>query len=177
MFNQQSQYSILEALQAREIKHFNEQRAMIFLFQVRQHRNTLLRFYLLISHIMLHIIIPYYRTLTNSRRQHQALKTATTAQCHIHLTGSKRAASIDDGTIESQSLTLMNGYCPSQTQRILLKLSEHLSLYLLSLLVHRVALVLPSRFLHHYRLRLPHSQHTDFLVVGINHMPNHTIII
>ena len=52
----------------------------------------------------------------NGRGQEEAFQRATTAQGNVDLTRGKRQAGIDDGPFEGQSLTLVDGDGPRQTQ-------------------------------------------------------------
>src|SRR5690606_7265011 len=84
----------------------------------------------------------------DSTQQHQSIKARTPAQCHIHLSRSKRLPRIDDRLLKSETLTLVNGDGPGEAQRKLKKSAESFLLEFLRTLVYRVTNIQPLFWLH-----------------------------
>ena len=88
--------------------------------------------------------------------------------------------SINDGMFESKSLTLVDSYCPRQTQRILYEFSFHRLLYLLGFLVQRIFRIGPLHFLQVKLLAriLTANGNLAAVFIGPNpyHLAYHTII-
>ena len=80
--------------------------------------------------------------------QRQSLQCAATAQGHIHLARGERLTSIDDGMVEGQALTFVDGDGPCQSQGVLGEGALHLGLYDACFGVQRVAGVFPFQWLH-----------------------------
>ena len=79
--------------------------------------------------------------------EHHSFQSLAAAQSHVGLTMCKRMRSINDGVFESKSLTLVDSYCPRQTQRILHEFSFHRLLYLLGFLIQGIFCIGPLHFL------------------------------
>jgi hypothetical protein len=80
----------------------------------------------------------------DQRAQNQPLKCAATAERHVHLSCGKRASGIHDHLVQSQSLALVDGDGPGESQRVLAEGAEDLSLDLAGILLEPVADVLPD---------------------------------
>ena len=79
----------------------------------------------------------------NGRSQHQPFQSLASAQCHIHLSVGKRGGCINDGLLERQSLALVYGDGPGQSQRVLAEGAFNLFAYLLGRFVQCVAAIGP----------------------------------
>ena len=66
----------------------------------------------------------------NGSFQRQPIQRTASAQRYIHLSEGERGMYINDCLVECKSLAFMHRYCPRQPQWILLKLTNHILLYL-----------------------------------------------
>ena len=163
--------------QVAEVEQLEQQLAMVFLLQHGQHADAAARIVVLPDDIGIYIVVVDDGILGNGRRQHQPFERAAAAQRHIHLSGGKRHAGIDDSPLERQSLTFVNGDGPRQAQRILAEGADAIGFYLACLLVQFVLGVLPLQRFHVDGCRVALTEHADTTLSEPGHTAYTTVIV
>ncbi len=111
------------------------------------------------------------------RGEHHAFEGLTTAQGDIYLSWGKRQTGVDDGALEGEALTLVDGDGPRQSQGQLRELTQHLCLYFACLWIQRVASVLPFQWFHLDSLSVARTVDHQTVVVSVSHMPDAPVVI
>ena len=131
-----------------EVEQIEQQAPIELLLQHWQLGDALPGCFLLIIDVLAHALVVDDSSCLDGRGQLQAFQRATAAQRHVHLPGSKRLVSIDDGMLERQSLALVNCDGPCQPQRQLSEGALNVGFQLARLGIQRVFRVLPRLRLH-----------------------------
>ena len=113
----------------------------------------------------------------DGRRKHHSIEVFATTQRHIDLSWCEREVGIDDGPLEGQTLTLVDGDGPGQPQGQLVELSLNLRLNLAGLRVQLVLGVLPNQRFHLYRLGIARTEHADPSVADFHDFTDSTVVI
>ena len=136
-------HRLLLEQQRTEVEQLQQQVALVLLLQRGQLLNATPGLGILMGDVVVDALVADDGTRLQRRSQHQPLQRAAAAQSHIDLPRRKRLVGIDDGAVERQSLTLVDGNGPCQAQGVLPERALHLGLNLARLRVQRVAGVLP----------------------------------
>ena len=108
--------------------------------------------------------------------EHHAFQSLATAQRHVGLTMGKAMGSIDDGMFKGKALTLVDGYRPRQSERILAEPSFHAFLNLLGFLVQGIFRIGPLHLFQFKILIGILAAHGNLVANDGAHLANHTII-
>ena len=175
--SEDAHHGLLQGKDGAEIEELQQQVALVFLFEQGQLTDAALSLVLLLGNVRVDPFVVDDGTRLQGRCQQQTFEGAAAAQGHIHLTGCETLVGIDDGVVEGQSLTLMDGDGPGQSQGQLPEGALHLGLNLACLLVQRVAGVLPFQRFHLDGLAVALAIDGETVVAGLHHTSDATIII
>ena len=151
-----------------EVEELEQQLPIVFLFQLWQLTDALLGLFLLMADIVLHALVGDDGAGLDRSRKHHSIERTATAEGDIHLSGGEGEVGIDDGVIEGEALTLVDGNGPRQSQGQLAELALHLGLYLSRLRVQLILCILPFQRFYFYRLAVVRTEHIDATVADFN---------
>ena len=99
-----------------EIEELHQQVALVLLLEHRQLLDAALGLVFLLGDVRIDTLIVDDGASVQGRGKHQSFERTAAAQGDIHLTWSKRLISVNDGAVEGQALTLVNGDGPRQSE-------------------------------------------------------------
>ena len=151
--------------------------AIVFFFQLGQLFDTLTCLLFLTTDITLHPFVSDDGTGLNGSRKHHSIERFATTKGYIYLTRSKREAGINYGSLEGQTLTLMNGDGPCQTKWQLTELALYFRLNDSCLWVQLILCILPLQRFDINSLTIARTEHTDTTVADFHDFTDAPIII
>ena len=127
--------------------------------------------------VAVHPLVGNDGTCLDGRRKHHSIEVFASAEGYINLSWSEGEIGIDDGPLEGETLTFVDGDGPGQSQGQLVELSLNLRLNLAGFRVQLVLGILPGQRFHLYRLGIARTEHADHTVADFHDFTDSTVVI